>query len=147
MLPVHFGPCQTAYWRLWRFVRCLLFQIIHDIALVLDRKQASREASPSADVLDSQTVKAPNASKGSGYDAARRTKSRRRHIAAGVTGWLLMINLTTTDVQDAAGVEKIVAVSGLIGYSYAGDSRDLPTLRLEPCPSNEHLEWTYTKAP
>ncbi len=56
MLPVHFGPWQTVYWWLRRFV---LFQTVHDVALMLDREQAGREASPSAGVLDSQTVKAP----------------------------------------------------------------------------------------
>ncbi len=61
MLPVHFGPWQTVYWWFRRFVRRLLFQTIHDVALMLDREQAGREASPSAGVLDSQTVKAPHA--------------------------------------------------------------------------------------
>ena len=72
MLPVHFGPWQTVYW--WRqcFVRRLLFHTIHDIALMLDHEQSGREASPSAGVLDSQTVKAPHAP-GGGCDAAKRT--------------------------------------------------------------------------
>ena len=73
MLPVHLGPCQTVYRWLQRFVRCLLCPTIHDIALMLERKQVSREACLSAGVLDSQTVKAPHARRG-GYDAAKRTK-------------------------------------------------------------------------
>lgn len=109
MLPVHFGPWQTVYWWFRRFVRRLLFQTIHDVALMLDREQSGREASPSAGVLDSQTVKAPHAPGGGGYDAAKRTKGRKRHIAVDTDGRLLMVNLTTADVQDAAGAEKIVA--------------------------------------
>lgn len=70
MLPVHFDPWQTVYWWFRRLVRRLLFHTIHDIALMLDREQAGREASPSAGVLDSQTVKAPHAPGGGGYDAA-----------------------------------------------------------------------------
>src|SRR3978361_2256546 len=81
MLPVHFGPWQTVYWWFRRFVRRLLFQTIHDVALMLYREQGGREASPSAGVLDSQTVKAPHAPDGGGYDAAKRTKGRKRHIA------------------------------------------------------------------
>ncbi len=109
MLPVHFGPWQTVYWWFRRFVRRLLFRTIHDIALMLDREQAGREASPSAGVLDSQTVKAPHAPGGGGYDAAKRTKGRKRHIAVDTDGRLLMVNLSTADVQDAAGAERIVA--------------------------------------
>ncbi len=61
MLPVHFPPWQTVCWWFRRFVRLLLFRTIHDVALMIDRERAGREASPSAGVIDSQTVKAPSA--------------------------------------------------------------------------------------
>lgn len=109
MLPVHFGPWQTVYWWFRRFVRRLLFRTIHDLALMLDRERVGREASPSAGVLDSQTVRAPAAPKGGGYDAAKRLKGRKRHIAVDTDGRLLMVNLTPADVQDAAGAERIIA--------------------------------------
>jgi transposase len=108
MLPIHFGPWQTVYWWFRRFVRRLLFRTIHDIALMLDRERVGREASPSGGVLDSQTVKAPAAPGGGGYDAAKKIKGRKRHIAVDTDGRLLMANLTTADVQDAAGAERIV---------------------------------------
>lgn len=59
MLPVNFPPWQTVYWWFRRFVRLFLFRTIHDIALMIDREQAGRDASPSGGILDSQTVKAP----------------------------------------------------------------------------------------
>ena len=108
MLPVHFGPWQTVYWWFRRFVRRLLFRTIHDIALMLDRERAGRGASPTAGVIDSQTVKAPHAPGGGGYDAAKRTKGRKRHVAVDTDGRLLMVNLTAADVQDAAGAERII---------------------------------------
>ena len=109
MLPHDFGAAwQTVYWWFRRFVRRLLFRTIHDIALMLDREQAGRGASPSAGVLDSQTVKAPSALGGGGYDAAKRLKGRKRHIAVDTDGRLLMVNLTRADVQDAAGAERII---------------------------------------
>jgi transposase len=109
MLPVHFGPWQTVYWWFRRFARRLLFRTIHDLALMLDREQVGREASPSAGVLDSQSVKAPQAPSGGGYDAAKKIKGRKRHVAVDTDGRLLMVNLTTADVQDAGGAERIVA--------------------------------------
>ncbi|RZI66813.1 MAG: transposase, partial [Pseudomonas sp.] len=66
MLQVHFGPWQTVYWWFRRFARRLLFQTIHDIALMPDREREGREASPSGGVFDSQTVKAPHAPDGVG---------------------------------------------------------------------------------
>jgi transposase len=108
MLPVHFGPWQTIYWWFRRLVRRFLFATIHNIALMLDREQAGREASPTAGVLDSQTVKSPHAPSGGSFDAAKRLKGRKRHIAVDTDGRLLMVNLTAADVQDASGAEQIV---------------------------------------
>jgi transposase len=61
MLPIHFPPWQTVYWWFRRFVRLLLFRTIHDLAVMIDRERAGREASPSAGVIDSQSIKAPAA--------------------------------------------------------------------------------------
>jgi putative transposase len=108
MLPHEFGPWQTVYWWFRRFVRRFLFQTVHDIALMLDRERVGREASPSAGVVDSQTVKAPRAAGGGGYDAAKKVRGRKRHVAVDTDGRLLMVNLTMADVQDAAGAEAIV---------------------------------------
>ena len=49
MLPKDFPPWQTVYWWFRRFVRLLLLRTIHDIALMIDRERAGREASPTAD--------------------------------------------------------------------------------------------------
>jgi putative transposase len=65
---------------------------------MLDRERVGREASPSAGVLDSQTIKSPHAAGGGGYDAAKRIKGRKRHIAVDIDGRLLMVNLTAADV-------------------------------------------------
>ena len=108
MLPHDFPAWQTVSWWFRRFVRRLLFRTLHDIALMLDREQVGRHPSPSAGVVDSQTVKAPAASGGGGYDAAKKVKGRKRHIAVDTDGRLLMVNLTPADVQDAAGAERII---------------------------------------
>ena len=107
MLPKDFPPWQTVYWWFRRFVRLLLFRTIHDVALMLDRERAGREASPSAGILDSQTVKAP-AAKNRGFDGAKKIVGRKRHIAVDTDGRLLMINLTTADISDSAGAQMIL---------------------------------------
>jgi transposase len=108
MLPTNFGPWQTVYWWFRRFVRRLLFRTLHDVALMLDREQVGRAASPSAGVIDSQSVKAPATAAGGGYDAAKKVKGRKRHIAVDTDGRLLMVNLTPADVQDVQGAEAII---------------------------------------
>ncbi|MEJ7928339.1 IS5 family transposase, partial [Sphingobium sp. AN641] len=93
MLPIHFGAWQTAYGWFRELSRRFLFQTIHDIELMLDREQQGREQSPSAAVIDSQSVKAPSADE-RGFDAAKKIVGRKRHIAVDTDGRLLMVNLT-----------------------------------------------------
>lgn len=74
MLPKDLPPWQTVYWWFRRFVRRLLFRTIHDVALMLDREREAHEQSPAAAVVDSQSVKAPSAPSGGGFDAGKRIK-------------------------------------------------------------------------
>lgn len=107
MLPVHFGAWQTIYAWFRELARRFLFQTIHDIELMLDRDRAGRQASPTAAVIDSQSVKAP-AAETRGYDAGKKITGRKRHIAVDTDGRLLMLNLTTADISDAAGAQRIL---------------------------------------
>lgn len=107
MLPKDFPPWQTVYWWFRRFVRSLLFQTIHDIALMMDREAHGRSPQPTGGVIDSQSVKAPSA-KARGYDAGKKIVGRKRHITVDTDGRLLMINLTTADISDSAGAQQIL---------------------------------------
>lgn len=89
-------------------MRRFLFQTIHDLALMCDRERAGREASPSAAVVDSQSVRAPAPGAVRGYDAAKKVTGRKRHIAVDTDGRLLMVNLTPADISDAAGGQIIL---------------------------------------
>jgi transposase len=129
MLPVHFGPWQTIYWWFRRFVRQFLFAILYNIVLMCDHKQVGRrEASLSAGVLDSQTIKARHAASAGSFDAAKRIKGRKRHIAIDTGGRLLMSNHIATDVQDADEAEQIVKAVGKhwsrLNYLFADGAYD-----------------------
>jgi transposase len=107
MLPVHFGAWQTIYGWFRELARRFLFQTIHDMALMLDRERTGREASPSAAVVDSQSVKAPHGTT-RGYDAGKKVVGRKRHIAVDTDGRLLMVHLTPADISDSAGAQAIL---------------------------------------
>lgn len=64
----------------------MLFRTIDDIALMMDRERVGREASPSAGVVDSQTVKAPAPGAKRGYDAAKKTIGLIRNLPIDTPG-------------------------------------------------------------
>lgn len=107
MLPVQCGHWRTVYGWFRELARRFLFQTIHDVELMLDRERQGREASPSAAVIDSQSIKAPHA-QARGYDAGKKIVGRKRHIAVDADGRLLMVNLTTADISDSAGAQAIL---------------------------------------
>ena len=86
------------HWRFRRFVRRLLFRIVHDVAPMVDREQAGREASPSGVVLDSQTVK-PLLPKSAAMMGSKKTVGCERHIAVDTDRRALIVNLTIAGVK------------------------------------------------
>ncbi|WP_199730792.1 transposase [Amycolatopsis panacis] len=77
----------------------------------LVRLRAGRAPLPTAAIIDSQTVRGadtvPTAS--AGYDAGKKTKGRKRHIAVDTMGLLLVVVVTTAHIQDRDGAHRLLA--------------------------------------
>ena len=93
---------------------------------MVDRERAGREASPSAGVIDSQSVKAPQGET-RGYDAGKKIVGRKRHIAVDTDGRLLMVHLTPADISDSAGSQVILTASASAGHGSSTCSQTGPT--------------------
>jgi transposase len=74
------------------------------------RVLAGRHRQPTAAIIDSQSVKAADTvgEDSRGYDAAKKTEGRKRHLAVDVMGLILAVAVTAASVQDRDGARPLL---------------------------------------
>src|SRR5919204_3630413 len=84
------------YFRLWAIQG--IWGAIHDRLREQVRRALGRKPTPSAAVLDSQSVKTADQGGERGYDAGKKVNGRKRHVLVDTLGLLLGVVVTAANV-------------------------------------------------
>jgi transposase len=111
MLPQHFPPHQTVYRWFTRFRDDGTWESLNHYLVMLDRERVGRAASPSAGIIDTQSVKTTEAGGPRGYDAGKKINGRKRHALVDTDGRALQVQVQPASVQDRDGAAPVLKAS------------------------------------
>jgi transposase len=115
----------------WRDDGC--FERINHALVIADRERIGRDASPSAAIIDCQSVKTTEAGGPRGYDAGKKINGRKRHALVDTDGRGLVLEPHPANIQDRDGggplmlasrrifpfIQRVFADSGYTGEKVA----------------------------
>lgn len=137
LIPKDLPPRSTTYGYFSRWRDTGLFGRINHHLVMADRERVGREASPSAAVLDSQSIKTTESGGPRGYDAGKKVKGRKRQALVDMDGRALVLDPQPADVQDRDGALPVLRLSrrtfpfiakAFADAGYAGDKPATATI-------------------
>ena len=106
-LPREFPPRSTVFGYFRRLWEDGTWPALHALLVMAARERAGREASPTAGIVDSQSVRTSESGGPKGYDAGKKVNGRKRHILVDTLGLLLVLVVHTADIQDRDGLALV----------------------------------------
>ena len=113
MLPRCFPPISTVRGYFYAWLNSGLLATINQLLVMTAREPAGREASPTAGVIDSESVETTESGGISDYDARKQVKGRKWHIITDTCGFLLFVLVHAVDIQDRDGATDVLKANAV----------------------------------
>ncbi len=111
LLPNDLPPKSTVFGYFSRWRDAGVFLRINHHLIMADRERVGRNASPTAAVLDSQSIKTTQSGGPRGYDAGKKVKGRKRQVMVDTDGRALVLQTQPANVQDRDGAVPVLKLS------------------------------------
>ncbi len=108
-VPREYGPWSTVYHYFCRWRGSGTWERIHRVLRERVRRAVGREPTPSAAIIDSQSVKTTEQGGPHGYDGGKKVNGRKRHILVDTLGLLLKVVVHPANLQDRDGARLVLA--------------------------------------
>jgi transposase len=145
LLPKDFPPFSTVQKYFYRWREEGLLRTISNSLVMAAREAEGREASPTAGVIDSQSVKTTESGGIRGFDAGKKINGRKRHIVVDTIGLMVGLVVHAADIQDRDGapaalktilerwpwLRHVFADGGYAGPKLKGAMQKIGTFTLE----------------
>lgn len=106
--PMNILPGQVSITIFAKWSKDGILEAINTALCKMDRLKRGRKATPSAALIDSQSVKTTRESQDAGFDGGKKVKGHKRHILVDTVGNMLNVVVSAANLSDIAGGKLLI---------------------------------------